>query len=115
MDVVVGPDEFQALFRHLWISPTVATIQVSVSVPCFQHSTTRLTPGPEDVVVLEGGRRFVAGLYEISVHMGLTSSIWWPGPAFLGFPSVFKSLAFDPRYSAFCSRITQLSRQRSRP
>jgi hypothetical protein len=51
VDVILAQDQFDALFRHLWISPTPAILRVAISPICFQYAMAGMAPGyPEDVV-----------------------------------------------------------------
>ncbi|WP_157934322.1 hypothetical protein [Microvirga ossetica] len=51
VDIILAQDQFDALFRHLWISPTPAILRVAISPTCFQYAMAGMAPGyPEDVV-----------------------------------------------------------------
>jgi hypothetical protein len=73
IEVCLEKDQFDSLFRHLWISPTPATIRVAVSVPCFQYSTAGLAPELSQEAVLDS-RLVVARLDDISVEKHLVGS-----------------------------------------
>ncbi len=55
VDVIIAQDQFDVLFRHLWISPTPAVLRVAISPTCFQYAMAGMAPGyPKDVVFPSG-------------------------------------------------------------
>jgi hypothetical protein len=55
VDVILAQDQFDALFRHLWISPTPAILRVAISPTCFQYAMAGMASGYPEDVVFQGG------------------------------------------------------------
>lgn len=73
ISVVLEDSQFGTLFRHLWISPTPATIRIAISVPCFQYPSAGMALGYPEDAVLEA-KVLTAQLDDVSVEKRLITA-----------------------------------------
>lgn len=73
VDVILAQDQFDALFRHPWISPTPALLRVAISPTCFQYAMAGMVPGYPEDVVFPGGVT-TAQIDDVAVEKRLSAS-----------------------------------------